>query len=190
MRSLAIAALLLALGSPALARAEATPTVSDGARTPVAEVERGGYAETEVGGVEFFGIGAGTAVSVDVGWDITRAFGLGLFASGISVGAPALPGDVSAVFPGVEARLYLPLSEDANGIQRLFLGLRGGGGVMLFSPIGGLTGSDPAIRLGANLEYFTRLRHFSLGLGADALVLLGSNVQLGVVVSPFARYSF
>jgi hypothetical protein len=41
------------------------------------------------------------------------------------------------------------------------------------------------------LEYFTRLRHFSIGLGVEVVASApGGSLMVGGSVSPFARYSF
>ena len=190
MRASVPLSLVCALLMPLGALAEPAGQISNAGQVPLGEVVRGGYAEAEVGAIDFFGLGAGTLVGVDVGWDVASGFGLGLFVDGLDLGAPSLPGDVAAVMPGVEARLYLPIFQDSNGVDRLFFGVRAGGGVALFSPIGGLTGTMPMVRAGLSLEYFTHLRHFSVGLAADGIALFGASSRPGVAVSPFARDSF
>ncbi|MHB8419852.1 MAG: adventurous gliding motility protein CglE [Myxococcales bacterium] len=176
---------------PALA--QEVPAVSETAGTSLQEVERGGYAGSSFGFAMTRAQGAwatGTALDVDLGYDFTSFFGLGAFVWGASMSpSSAALGDFSALFPGAEIRLYLPVASDANGVKRLFFDVRAGGGVMLFQ--GGSSAAAPAGRLGASLEYFTRLRHFSVGLSLDGVAAFpGGSLMWGGALSPFARYSF
>jgi hypothetical protein len=203
------------------ASAEENAAVSESAAPTFQEVERGGYAGTEFGFAlttvpgDSGKLATGSVLEVELGYDISSLIGIGVFVWGASLTSPgdaALPngtaiGDFSSVFPGAELRLYLPIASDSNGVKRLFFDLRAGGGVMLFE--GGLTGYPsgsaappspnnnafsgiaPAGRLGVSLEYFTRLRHFSIGLGLEAVAAApGGSVMVGGSASPFARYSF
>ena len=53
------------------------------------------------------------------------------------------------------------------------------------------SGIAPAGRLGLSLEYFTRLRHFSIGFGIEGVASApGGSLMIGGSASPFARYSF
>ncbi len=203
------------------ASAEENTAVSESAAPTFQEVERGGYAGTAFGFAlttvpgDSGKLATGSVLDVELGYDISSLFGIGVFVWGASLTTPgdaALPnntpiGDFSSVFPGAELRLYLPIASDSNGVKRLFFDVRAGGGVMLFE--GGLTGYPsgsaapaspnnnafsgmaPAGRLGVSLEYFTRLRHFSFGLGIEAVAAApGGSLMVGGSASPFARYSF
>lgn len=189
----------MACAASALAAEAPAAAVSEGQGSPLVEVVRGGYAEAEFGYAALTTPGAsqkiatGTVVDLDMGYDLSRALGVGLFVWGAALSTPSSSsaGDFSAVFPGAELRLYLPLGEDAAGTQRLVLGLRAGGGLMLFSPGSAAPGPAPAARAGVDLEYFTRLRHFSVGIGAEGVAAFPSGGSLfGAALSPFARYSF
>lgn len=223
MRRLASALLFSSavwLAAPAAA-ADESGTIAEAGGPGLREVERGGYAGTAFGFAFSTIPGAsgklstGSVLELELGYDLSRAFGLGLFLWGGSLTAPgdaALPngtpiGDFSALFPGAEARFYLPLASDSSGVKRLYFGARGGLGVMLFE--GGLTGYPsgaaapaspnnngfngvaPAGKLGGSLEYFTHLRHFSVGFGIEVVAAdAGGSVLVGCSASPFARYSF
>jgi hypothetical protein len=206
--SLVLAGVFGLLALPA--SAEENAAVSETAAPTFQEVERGGYAGTSFGFAlttvpgESGKLATGSVLDVELGYDISSLFGLGVFVWGASMTTPGdaelnnTPiGDFSTVFPGAEFRLYLPVASDSNGVKRLFFDLRAGGGIMLFE--GGLaspnnanfSGIAPAGRLGASLEYFTRLRHFSIGIGLDVVAAApGGSLMVGGSLSPFARYSF
>jgi hypothetical protein len=171
------------------------------------EVEHGGYAGGEVG-VLFLhapgagaGVGSGSVIGVSLGYDFAPWIGLGFFGLAIDAVAPAgygglgtsgAQGDFSGLMPGLELRLHLPLANDQNGVDRLFLNLGAGGGVMFFQPRALFPyGHAAAGKADVGLEYFTRLRHVSLGLALEGLGALPHGGKLlGGSLSPFVRYSF
>ncbi|HUB09935.1 MAG TPA: adventurous gliding motility protein CglE [Myxococcales bacterium] len=191
---------LLALGCVSLpAVAQQRTAVSEAAAPAFQEVERGGYAGAAFGFAlttvpgESSKLATGSAVDVELGYDLGSYFGLGAFlwAAQLTTPSDATLGDFSALFPGAEVRFYLPIASDGNGVKRLFFDVRAGGGVMLFEPGAVGPGATAAGRLGISIEYFTRLRHFSVGLGAEGIAAApGGSVMAGGTVSPFARYSF
>ena len=171
------------------------------------EVEHGGYAGGEVG-VLFLrapgagaGLASGSVVGVSLGYDFAPWIGVGFFGLAIDAVAPAgygglgnsgVTGDFSAILPGLEARVHLPLADDRNGVDRLFLNLGAGGGVMFFQPRALFPGGHSAAgKIDVGLEYFTRLRHLSLGLALEGLAAIPRGGTLaGGSLSPFVRYSF
>jgi hypothetical protein len=223
MRTLTSTLLLFAAVCVAAVSASAAEsgTVAEGEGPSLPEVERGTYAGTAFGFALSTVPGAGgklatgSVIELELGYDLSRTFGLGLFVWGGSLTAPgdaALQngtpvGDFSAIFPGAEVRFYFPIARDSSGVKRLYFGAQGGLGLMMFE--GGLTGypsgaaaptspnSDsfngvaPAGKLGGSLEYFTHLRHFSVGFGVEVVAAdAGGSVLVGCSASPFARYSF
>ncbi len=171
------------------------------------EVEHGGYAGGEVG-VLFLhapganaGLASGSVVGVSLGYDFAPWIGVGFFGLAIDAVAPAgygsfgtagAEGDFSGLMPGLEVRLHLPLANDRNGVDRLFLNLGAGGGVMFFQPRALFPGGHAAAgKVDVGLEYFTRLRHISLGLALEGFGARPDERNLaGGSISPFVRYSF
>jgi hypothetical protein len=171
------------------------------------EVEHGGYAGGEVG-VLFLhapgagaGLASGSTIGLSLGYDFAPWIGVGFFGLAIDAVAPAgygglgnagAGGDFSGLMPGLEVRLHLPIADDRNGVDRLFLNLGAGGGVMFFQPRALFPGGHSAAgKADVGLEYFTRLRHVSLGLALEGLGALPHGGTLaGGSISPFVRYSF
>ncbi len=181
---------------PAMALGQEKAAVSETAAPAFSEVERGGYAGAAFGFAlttlpgESGKMATGSAVDIDLGYDLGSYFGLGAFfwAAQMTTPSGATLGDFSALFPGAELRFYLPIASDGNGVKRLFFDIRAGGGVMFLQPG---SGAAAAGRLGLALEYFTKLRHFSVGLAAEGVAAApGGSLMAGGTVSPFARYSF
>jgi hypothetical protein len=179
------------------------------------EVEHGGYAGGEVGILVLHvpgagaGVANGTVVGVSLGYDFAPWIGVGFFGLAIDAIAPAnygglgdtgVTGDFSGLLPGLEVRLHLPLADDQNGVDRLFLNLGVGGGVMFFQPRALFpSGHSAAGKADVGLEYFTRLRHLSLGLALEGIGAIPSSAAwratragalAGGSLSPFVRYTF
>jgi hypothetical protein len=208
--------LLAAVAGAALASSarsegqEPVPQVSaEQAPAPLNPVEHGLYAGTSIG-VLFMhlpgtgaGLGSGALVGASLGYDFSPIIGLGFFAMGLALNTPSgyqglgsnptASGDLTALFPGLELILRLPLSADHDDINRLFLNISAGGGALFLNPTG-LVGTNGVLAAGkgdVSLEYFTHLRHFSIGLALDGLVAFPTGGTLiGGALSPFARYSF
>jgi len=205
--ALAIAALV---PSTRVLGQEPTP-VSAAEQTPpqLNEVEHGLYAGTQIGALMLYlpgtgaGVGWGTLVGVSLGYDFTPVVGLGFFAWGLALSPPSnyqglesnptVSGDLTGILPGLELVLHLPLSSDRSEVDRLFLNIAAGGGALFLNPNGLVStkGTLPAAMADLGLEYFTHLRHFSLGLALDGLAAFQSGGSLyGGALSVFARYSF
>jgi hypothetical protein len=189
---------------------EMTPQVSaEQAPAQLNPVEHGLYAGTSIG-VLFLhlpgtgsGIGSGAMVGASFGYDFSPLIGVGFFGLGLALNtpsgyeglgtAPTASGDLTALFPGLEVVLRLPLSRDRDDIDRLFFNIAAGGGALFLNPTGlvGTQGVLPAGKADLSLEYFTHLRHFSVGLALDGLLAFPTGGTLiGGALSPFARYSF
>ncbi len=176
---------------------------ADQAKVTFHEVEHGGDAGGEVGFLLLHVPGGkpanGTAIGLSLGYDFAPWIGIGFFGLAIDLVTPAgdggpggSQGDFSALMPGAEVRLHLPLADDQNGVDRLFLNLGAGGGVMFFQPRALFSsGHSAAGKVDVGFEYFTRLRHLSLGLALEGLAALPrSGTLAGGALSPFVRYSF
>ena len=93
---------------------------------------------------------------------------------------------------GGDLRVALLGSRDANHVERLFVYLHGRAGYLLSYPrglFGTSDGRDGYFAGGPGVEYFTRLRHFSVGLAADVAYLPRAKVA-GLAITPTVRYTF
>ena len=93
-------------------------------------------------------------------------------------------GDVAAIAPGLGLRFAFVTTE------RLFVFARAGGGYALWFP-SDLTGATGSIHVdgGLGLEYYTKLRHVSVGVEADFQALLAPTA-FGISVYPTLKYTF
>ncbi|MBM4280961.1 MAG: adventurous gliding motility protein CglE [Deltaproteobacteria bacterium] len=171
------------------------------------EVERGLSVGVDYGPAYYLpGAGAGsvnlnptstspsTRVGVRVGYDLLNnltldAFVLGTFSTGVidldDVRDGKTTGDVALLAPGAGVRFAFITTE------RVFAFVRAGVGYALWFPpslAGGATGS---VHTDASLgvEYYTRLRHVSVGVEAAFQAILAPNA-FGVHVYPTLKYTF
>ncbi|HCF58257.1 MAG TPA: hypothetical protein DFS52_09730 [Myxococcales bacterium] len=206
MRPLLAASLCLALLVPGVARAqgEAAAPLEDKPAVQLNEVERGLFFGAQAGAVLLFGPGAqqgsglsmGQSLGVTVGVDIGELLSVGLLVLGSHIDTPpgftaesGMRGDFSTLTIGALARVNLFGSPDSNGIKRLFVDVHAGGGLGLMGPKNIYPSSDIVVLGGTGLQYFTHLRHFSIGLDADFLFGV-SNMGPGAMLSPYLRYTF
>ncbi len=149
------------------------------------------------------GLATGQSVGVEVGFEPVPFVSLGLLAVGTNAGTsatyygtqsissatsstPTVTGNISALMIGANARGNLSLGEDSNGQRRTFLYLRAGLGYTLVRPAG-IVANGLSFFGGPGIEYFTRLRHFSLG--AEVLANVGP-AGFALIAQPVVRYSF
>lgn len=98
-------------------------------------------------------------------------------------------GDLGSIVPGAGAKFGIVGFDDSQDVKRTWIYVRGGVGYVFFVPRALVPGSDVFISAGPGVEYFTRLRHFSVGLEATGH-LLPSSGTLGFAISPNLRYAF
>lgn len=99
-------------------------------------------------------------------------------------------GDFSTLVPGLALRANLLGLTDAQGTRRTWIYARGGAGYALFYPSQLFkAGPEFLVFAGPGLEYYTRLRHFSIGVEVTATVLATSGA-FGFAVTPNLRYAF
>ncbi len=201
------AAALAALLPCAASSQEAAPPMPEDPRAPrYREVERGFYTGFEVGFLGLFktdtadtskfpfagnggGAATGILVGATVGVDVTNNLAVSLFGIGSSEAAGASYGGFSIFAVGGDLRLSIPLARDANGVDRLFAYVHGRGGPLWTRPKGLFGDTDLYLAGGPGLEYFTHLRHFSVGLAAD-LAYVVKVKSYGIAVGPTVRYTF
>jgi hypothetical protein len=147
----------------------------------------------------------GQTATVELGWDFNERLSIGIFVQGTANragsdysgksqdpkrnGAPAASGDFTSVIPGATVRVGIIGFNDSQDVKRGWLYVRAGAGFVLYQPKALLPGPDVLIFAGPGLEYFTRLRHFSIGLEAD-FVFMALNASFGFTVTPMLRYVF
>lgn len=90
---------------------------------------------------------------------------------------------------GLAAKLNLIGFADSQDVKRLWVYIRAAGGVNFYFPRDLIKEMDVMLQGGAGIEYYTRLRHFAIGLEANFLVFL-QTATFGMTVTPTLRYSF
>ena len=175
---------------------------------PIDEVERGFYLGVNAGA--FYLLNApgaagtprpsslGQQAQVELGYDLGDRLSLGLFLTGTANKAGsdylgysngAASGDFSALVPGAVARFHALGFKDAQGVERTWLYVRAGAGYAMFFPRQLLPDADILVFGGPGVEYYTRLRHFSVGIELTGTFLVNSGA-MGVSVTPNLRYAF
>ncbi len=205
----ALAALVTLVTVDAAAEEKAA---TDRAGVQYSEVERGVRLGTGVGAIFYFSVpGEGAATSygsllgIEAGYDPTDSLSLAVIAYGQSVGADATykgidddavdpkraRGDFHSTLVGGSARWLFASFADDNGTARTHLYARAAGGIALSRPVGVVEEQGYFVLAGPGVEYFTRLRHFSVGLETDlSFVMLGEGNAVGLAVLPHLAYSF
>jgi hypothetical protein len=201
---LGLCALAAALGAGTAAAQEA-PALEDPRAQRFKDVERGffvgfeaGYAqiqETRTADAGKFpatgegGTARGAHVGLNVGVDLGSRIGLSLFAQGGNLSAAKSYGAFALYAGGADVRIAVLGRRDRNGWERLFLYVHGRGGYVVTRPEGLFGTTDVLVQGGIGLDYYARLRHFSLGLAADYVHLLDAGTG-GFAVYPTVRYTF
>ena len=172
------------------------------------EVERGLFVGVDYGPAYYLPLGGGgmlnlnptgtspsTRFGVRVGYDVLNniavdAFVLGTFNTGVisldDIRDGKTTGDIALIAPGVGVRFAFVTTE------RVFAFARVGVGYALWFPQE-LTGAPGSLHADASLgvEYYTRLRHVSVGLEADFQALLPPGpMAYGIHVYPTLKYTF
>ncbi len=178
----------------------------DRPRMQYSEVEQGIYTSIEFGGLFLFspkaksgsGFSPGRSMGLSVGTDISEFISVGALlisaqtdtpSDFVSSGKHSTKGDFSSFLMGGIVKANLFKQADSNGIKRFFITARLGGGYALLSPKGFYPANDAVVLAGMGIEYYTHLRHFSIGIQTDyvrGFSYLGS----GIMISPLLRYTF
>jgi hypothetical protein len=142
----------------------------------------------------------GQLALVEVGYELLDRISIALFVMGTThhpesaytgFSDNVASGDFTTLVPGATARVSLVGLADSQGVERTFFYVRGGVGLATFFPKALVPDSYMYAFAGPGVEYFTRLRHFSIGLEVTGSTLLGSTATtVGVAVTPNLRYAF
>ncbi len=203
-----LAVALLSAALPGLARAQdaAPPLQENPRKAHFNDVERGWFVGFEAGylgllqtptqdkaNFPYAGEGGGNAsgfhVNLHVGRDLTSRLALAVFGEGGNVRASASYGAFSLYSVGLDARYAFYGKKDRNDWERFFLYVHGRGGYAVTYPKGLFGTTDVVIQAGPGLEYFTRLRHFSVGAAVDYVRVLKAKSN-GFAIYPTVRYTF
>jgi hypothetical protein len=206
-RSVLVMALTLAAPSAATRAQDAAPAPAEDPRAPkYRDVERGLFVGFEAGwlslletpnqdpvtypfAVEGGGSAQGTVIGLHLGYDLTERLAIAIFAEGASLKASASYGGFDLLVAGADVRFAFFGSRDRNGYQRFFLYAHARGGYLLSHPTGLFADTDVLVGGGLGAEYFTQLRHFSVGLQVDGLYVISAKAP-GFAVTPVVRYTF
>lgn len=215
---LAVLAVVVALAPRAFAQSEAARATTPSAATAVQdkraksfnEIERGVFAEVSGGYWAIINppatvaaqrrFSSGQSVAVDLGFDVGERIAPSLFFlgaanrmgsdyAGLSTDVAPASGDFGAFVPGARVKIRIVGFDDSQDVRRVWVYARAGAGYVFYVPTLLLPRTDVLVTAGAGVEYFTRLRHFSIGVEAafNAMLLTGT---FGFSVFPSVRYAF
>lgn len=184
-------------------------TVEDRKLSTINEIERGFYFEARGGfwatlNPPTSATGAaghfspGQAAELDLGFDIGERVAIALSLlitanrmpsdyTGFSGGTAS--GDYGALIPGAGVKIRVVGFSDAQDVRRTWLYVHGAGGAALYNPQALLNKFDVLVSGGLGVEYFTKLRHFSIGLEANVNFFVLTQA-VGFSVLPTVKYSF
>jgi hypothetical protein len=199
---------VLALALPLAAAAqEAAPQLQEDPRAAkFRDVERGFFFGLEAGWLGFMktptsdpakfpyagaegGSSGGLVVGVNMGVDLGSRLAISVFGQGGNENAGSSYGAFSLYSGGLDLRVAVFGKHDRNDFERFYVYVHGRGGFARTYPEG-LFGTDEVIFAGGpGIEYFTPLRHFSVGMAADYVYATKAKAS-GYSVYPTLRYTF
>jgi hypothetical protein len=207
MRWRTLVAVALAALAPAARAQEVALRPQETPRAPkVRDVERGFFFGLEAGYLgltrtptadpakfPFAGADGGRAggllIGANVGVDLGSRFAFSLYAQGGNERASVNYGAFSVIAAGADLRFAFLALTDRNGFDRVFAYVHTRAGFARTSPSGLFGRDDTIVAVGPGVEYYTHLRHFSIGLAADFVRALTAGAN-GFAVYPTVRYTF
>lgn len=201
-----ILALAVVLPSLALAQTAAPKLEEDPRAARFKDVERGffigfeagylGLLDTPTADVEKFplagdsgGRAGGVLVGALAGVDLGKRLSVALFVQGGNARASVDYGAFSLYAGGLDVKLALLGRKDRNDWERLYVYVHARGGLAKTYPEGLFGTNEVIAAAGPGVEYYTRLRHFSIGAGADFVYATKAGAT-GFAVYPTVRYTF
>jgi hypothetical protein len=198
----------MALAGPRLSAAQdAAPPLQENPKAAhFDDVERGFYIGFQAGYMGLFqtptqdraqypgaggsgGRAGGMLVGAEIGRDLTSRVSLSLFAQGGNERASTSYGAFSLYGAGVDVRYSYYGTKDRNDWERLFLYVHARGAYAKTYPKGLFGTNEVLFQAGPGVEYFTRLRHFSIGFALDYLYATKAKAS-GFAAYPTVRYTF
>jgi hypothetical protein len=153
----------------------------------------------------------GQQVQLHLGFDLGERVSLGLFAysgsaragsdytgtgrvertdqSGTTISAPVASGDFTTFSAGATGKVNIVGFADAQDVKRTWIYVRVGAGFTLYYPRALIPGFDVMIFAGPGVEYFTKLRHFSIGLEVTPVFQVITQA-FGLAITPNLRFTF
>ena len=139
----------------------------------------------------------GSQIGLRVGYDVLNnievdGFIRGTYANFLMDYAQVYSGDVAATYAGVGARFSYVTTD------RLHLTLRAGGGLSVLLPAraanaqaseSDLAVFSPTVDVAAGVEYYTQLRHISIGVEVSTIAFIVP-LSLGFTAMPTFKYTF
>jgi len=209
---LAIACALAALLPGWALAQEAAPQLEENPKAPrFGEVERGFFSAVEAGYLGILktpvadpaghpyaclpgsscagGMASGLALTIDLGYDFTKRFAGSLFLLQAFESASQTYGSFQLTAVGGCLRWAFVGTRDANGVERFYAYLRARGAYVWTWPKGLFGTTDELAGAGLGIDYYTRLRHFSVGLAVDGLYFFQAKVPAFDVLATL-RYTF
>ena len=196
------------LAGPGLALAqEAAPPLQENPRAVrYDDVERGFFVGFNAGYLTFLdtptqepesfpyagesgGRSGGLLLAAELGRDLTSRVSAALFVQGGNQRASPSYGAFSLYAAGGDLRFSFYGKKDRNDWERFFVYVHARAGYARTFPKGLFGTSDVVAQGGLGSEYFTRLRHFSIGLSADYVRALKAKAS-GLTLYSTVRYTF
>ncbi len=201
-----LVALVLLVPTLALAQEAAPKLEEDPRAAKFKDVERGFFVGFEAGYLSLLktptadrekfplageggGAAGGIVVGALAGVDVGKRLSIALYLDGGNARASPNYGAFSVYAGGLDLKVALFGSKDVNDWERLYVYLHGRGGFAKTYPAGLFGTNETLVAGGPGVEYYTRLRHFSVGLGADVVYATKAKVT-GYSVYPTIRYTF
>jgi hypothetical protein len=141
----------------------------------------------------------GQMAEVEVGMDIMERLSVGAFFAGTAnregadytgTSGGLASGDFGMLIPGLTAKFLLLGFNDSQGTTRTYIYARGRAGYAFYYPGGLLPNANELyLNAAAGVEYYTRLRHFSIGL-EGSFSFLAASLTTGFAITPSLRYAF
>ncbi len=124
-----------------------------------------------------------------VGTDIGSRLSFALYAQGGNAKASPDYGAFGLYSGGADLRVAVLGRKDRNDWERFYVYVHGRAGYAKSYPEGLFATSDFVVAAGPGVEYYTRLRHFSVGLAADYVRATQAGAN-GYQIYPSVRYTF
>lgn len=203
-----VIALTVTAAAPGLARAQdAAPPLQENPRAArFNDVERGWFIGFEAGYLGLLntptqdrtefpyagssgGRAGGLHLGVQLGRDLSNRLSVALFGQGGNERASVSYGAFSIYAVGLDARYAFYSRKDRNDWERFFFFGHARVGYAATYPKGLFGTRDVVLQLGPGFEYFTRLRHFSIGASLDYVRAMKAKAN-GFALYPTVRYTF